>query len=57
MCGIDIGKAGMVATIRVPLDKNPARRVAETRASRCTPRELRGAVLAGGQGVSSMMRS
>ena len=26
VCGIDIGKAGMVATIRVPSDKDPARR-------------------------------
>ena len=31
LCGIKIGKAGMVATIRVPSDKDPARRVAETR--------------------------
>ena len=31
VCGIDIGKAGMVATIRVPSDKDPARRMAETR--------------------------
>ena len=28
VCGIDIGKAGMVATIRVPSDKDPARRAA-----------------------------
>jgi hypothetical protein len=26
VCGIDIGKAGMAATIRVPSDKDPARR-------------------------------
>ena len=31
VCGIDIGKAGMAATIRVPSDKNPARRMSETR--------------------------
>jgi transposase len=31
VCGIDIGKAEMVATIRVPSDKDPARRAAETR--------------------------
>ena len=31
VCGIDIGKAGMVATIRVPSDKDPARRMAGTR--------------------------
>jgi transposase len=28
-CGIDIGKAGMAATIRVPSDKDPSRRMAE----------------------------
>jgi transposase len=31
VCGIDIGKAGMAATIRVPSDKDPARRAQETR--------------------------
>jgi transposase len=31
VCGIDIGKAEMVATIRVPSDADPARRAAETR--------------------------
>ena len=31
VCGIDIGKAGMAATIRVPSDANPARRAAGTR--------------------------
>jgi len=31
VCGIDIGKAGMSATIRVPSDKDPARRMQETR--------------------------
>ncbi len=40
VCGIDIGKAGMVATIRVPSDKDPARRAAETRAFGTTRREV-----------------
>ena len=40
VCGIDIGKAGMVATIRVPSDKNPARRAAETRSFGTTKREV-----------------
>jgi len=31
VCGIDIGKAAMAATIRVPSDKDPARRASETR--------------------------
>ena len=31
VCGIDIGKAGMAATIRVPSEANPARRASETR--------------------------
>ncbi len=31
VCGIDIGKAGLVATIRVPSDRDPARRAQETR--------------------------
>jgi Bacterial regulatory helix-turn-helix protein, lysR family len=31
VCGIDIGKAGMAATIRVPSDKDPSRRMQETR--------------------------
>jgi transposase len=38
VCGIDIGKAGLVATIRVPSDKNPARRAAETRSFATTRR-------------------
>ena len=33
VCGIDIGKAGLVATIRVPSDRDPARRSATTAAS------------------------
>jgi transposase len=31
VCGVDIGKAGMAATIRVPSDRDPARRASETR--------------------------
>jgi transposase len=31
VCGIDIGKAEMAATIRVPSDRDPARRASETR--------------------------
>jgi transposase len=38
VCGIDIGKAGMVATIRVPSEKDPARRMAETRSFVTTKR-------------------
>ena len=38
VCGIDIGKLGMAVTIRVPSDKNPARRMAETRMLRTTRR-------------------
>ena len=40
VCGIDIGKAGMVATIRVPSDSNRARRAAETRSFGTTRREV-----------------
>ncbi|MGE5286248.1 MAG: IS110 family transposase [Micromonosporaceae bacterium] len=40
MCGIDIGKAQMAATIRVPSDANPARRAAETRSFGTTRREV-----------------
>jgi transposase len=40
VCGIDIGKAGMVATIRVPSDQNPARRASETRSFGTTRREV-----------------
>ena len=40
VCGIDIGKAAMVATIRVPSDKDPARRAAETRTFGTTRREV-----------------
>lgn len=38
VCGIDIGKAQMVATIRVPSDRDPARRAAETRTFATTRR-------------------
>jgi len=38
VCGIDIGKAPMVATIRVPSDKDPARRASETREFATTKR-------------------
>jgi transposase len=40
VCGIDIGKAGMVVTIRVPSDANPARRASETRSFGTTRREV-----------------
>jgi transposase len=40
VCGIDIGKAGLSATIRVPSDKNPARRMQETRSFGTTRREV-----------------
>ena len=40
VCGIDIGKAGMVATIRVPSDKDRSRRMAETREFGTTKREV-----------------
>ena len=33
VCGIDIGKAELYATIRVPSDKNPARRAQRPAAS------------------------
>ena len=40
VCGIDIGKAGLVATIRVPSDRDPSRRAAETRSFGTTRREV-----------------
>jgi transposase len=40
VCGIDIGKAGMAATIRVPSDRDPARRASETRMFGTTRREV-----------------
>jgi transposase len=38
VCGIDIGKAGIAATIRVPSEKSPARRASETREFATTKR-------------------
>jgi transposase len=38
VCGIDIGKAELYATIRVPSDGDPARRAAETRSFAATRR-------------------
>jgi transposase len=38
VCGIDIGKAELYATIRVPSEKDPARRAAETRSFATTKR-------------------
>ena len=38
VCGIDIGKAEMYATIRVPSEKNPERRASETRGFATTKR-------------------
>ncbi len=40
VCGIGIGQAQMVATIRVPSDRDPARRAQETRAFGTTRREV-----------------
>ncbi len=40
VCGIDIGKAEMAVTIRVPSDKDPARRASETREFGTTKREV-----------------
>jgi transposase len=40
VCGIDIGKAGLVATIRVPSDRDPARRMAETRSFGTTRKQV-----------------
>jgi hypothetical protein len=40
VCGTGIGKAGLAATIRVPSDKNPARRAQETREFGTTRREV-----------------
>jgi transposase len=40
VCGIDIGKAEMYATIRVPSEKNPARRASETRSFATTKRGI-----------------
>jgi transposase len=40
VCGIDIGKAGMAVTIRVPSDKDRSRRMSETREFGTTRREV-----------------
>jgi transposase len=40
VCGIDVGQAGLEATIRMPSDGNPARRAAETRSFGTTRKEL-----------------
>lgn len=40
VCGIDIGKVGMVATLRVPSEADPTRRAAETRSFGTTRREV-----------------
>jgi transposase len=40
VCGIDIGKASLAATIRVPSDRDPSRRAAETRTFGTTRREV-----------------
>jgi transposase len=40
VCGTGIGKAGIAATIRVPPDKDPSRRMAETREFGTTKREV-----------------
>jgi transposase len=40
VCGIDIGKAQMAVTSRVPLDKDPSRRMAETRMFGTAKREV-----------------
>jgi hypothetical protein len=37
VCGIDIGKAGMAATIRVPSDKNPRARPPRQITARSVP--------------------
>jgi hypothetical protein len=40
VCGTGIGKAGLVATIRVPSDRDPARRMQETRSFGTTKKEV-----------------
>ncbi len=42
VCGTGIGKAGLVATIRVPSDRDPARRMQETRSFGTTKRKVLG---------------
>jgi hypothetical protein len=53
VCGIDIGKAQMVATIRVPSDRDPARRAAETRTFATTKRGVLALAWQGGSPVST----
>ena len=54
VCGIEIGKAQMVAMIRMPSDRDPARRHQETRSFGTTKRRCwscgLAAVLAGARG-------
>jgi transposase len=40
VCGTGIGKAGLVATIRVPSDRDPARRMQETPSFGATKKEV-----------------
>ena len=40
VCGTDIGKAGQVATIRMPSDPDPARRMQEARSFGTTRKEV-----------------
>jgi transposase len=40
VCGIDIGKAVMAVTVRVPSDRDPSRRMSETREFGTTRREV-----------------
>ena len=40
VCGIDIGKVGLFATIRVPSERDPARRMAETRSFGTTRKQV-----------------
>jgi transposase len=40
VCGIDIGKSGMSATIRVPSGRDPSRRASETRSFGTTKKEV-----------------
>jgi hypothetical protein len=40
VCGIDIGKAGRAATVRVPSSRDPSRRASETRGFGTTRREV-----------------
>jgi transposase len=55
VCGIDIGKAGLVATIRVPSDKDPTRRMQETRGFGTTRREVLAGVRGGDGGYERLL--